>query len=114
MKAYIIYLKDKENSSSHAYTMLGQLQGMGIDAELFDGVPGDQAVRRAEKDQRVCWPYSIKSSVLSESDLKEYLIPELRDEFYSNHFYKIYSRKPVGDDAINGEIRSAYSCELIF
>lgn len=110
MKAYIIHLPDREHSRSHSAIMLRQLLDYGIDAELFNGVPGNRAVERSKKDQRVCWPYSIKSSIVNEVDLKHYIIPELWDEFQDEHFYKIYRRKPIGTDEIKFSRPGALGC----
>ena len=100
MKAYIINLPDREHSRLHAAMMQTELLDYGIDAELFDGVPGDRAVRRLAKDQRICWPYNIKTSIVEADELQKYIVPELWNEFQQDYFYKIFQRKPVGSDAI--------------
>jgi hypothetical protein len=79
--------------------MLTQLLDYGIDAKLFNGIPGDQAVEWLKKDQRICWPYSIKTSLINDDELKSYIIPEAWKDFQHKHFYKIYQRKPIGNDA---------------
>lgn len=80
--------------------MCEQLKSWNIDAELFEGTPGDQAVIFQIKDQRKPWPYSIKSYQITDDQLQDYIRPELWDEFQLEHFYKIYRRRPAEGDAI--------------
>jgi len=61
MKAFVIYLPDREHSVTHSAYMLETLRGYGIDAELSVGTPGDQAVEMAEKANKVLYPFSIKT-----------------------------------------------------
>jgi GR25 family glycosyltransferase involved in LPS biosynthesis len=100
MKAFVIGLSGVESSYTSALQVVTQLKEYGHDVEFFDGIPGDQAVKRMEKEQRRCWPYSIKTALLDDSMLKRYIVPELWNEFQHNHFYKIYQRKPIGEDAV--------------
>jgi GR25 family glycosyltransferase involved in LPS biosynthesis len=100
MKAFVIRLSNIESSRTSAQGVATQLKEYGHDVEFFEGIPGDQAVKRLEREQRRCWPYSIKSSKLTDTDLERYIVPELWQEFQADHFYKIYQRNPVGSDAI--------------
>jgi hypothetical protein len=84
MKAFIIYLPDREHSVKHSAYMLETLTGYGIDANLFEGTNGDQAVKMAAKSQKVLYPFSIKNQQLGEREIKEYIRPELCDEFKKN------------------------------
>ena len=100
MKAFIIHLPDRQHSVDQATVMYNTLKSYeGIEPELFQGIPGDRAVEMQTDDGRVLYPYSIKSSPITDEDLKKYIIPELWDEFSENHFVKIFRRVPVGDGA---------------
>lgn len=99
MKAFVIYLPDREHSKLHSSAMVKQLMEYNIDVELFAGTPGNIAVDRVKKDHRICWPYSIKSSTLTAAELQQYILPERWEEFQQDHFYKIYQRKPINGDA---------------
>ena len=100
MKAFVIYLPDREHSVTHSAYMLETLRGYGIDAELSVGTPGDQAVEMAEKANKVLYPFSIKNQLLTEHEIQEYIRPELWDEFKKEFHYKIYRRQYVGQEDI--------------
>lgn len=100
MKAFIIYLPEREHSVRHAQQMLDQLIEYEIDAELFEGTPGDQAVKMAAKAKKKLYPYSIKSRKLTERDIKELIRPELYENFKKDHRYEIIQRLPIGDDDV--------------
>ena len=98
MKAFIIYLPEKEHSDIHSQEMLKTLKSYDIDAERFEGIPGDKAVKMNEKDGRVLYPYSIKSTKLSDDDIKELIRPEVYKEFTNKYFYNIVEKQLIGDD----------------
>lgn len=100
MKAYVIYLPEREHSVVHSAHMINTLQTYGLDAELFQGTPGDQAVRMAAKAQKTLYPYSIKSRVLNEKDVEQFIRPELYAEFKKKHHYEIIERQLVNDKDI--------------
>lgn len=99
MKAFVIYLPERTHSVTHANQMIKTLTGYGLDAELFEGTTGPDAIKLIEKSQRVVYPYSIKSQHITESELQHFIRPELWDEFVSQHYYKIAKRNPIGADA---------------
>ena len=97
MKAFIIHLPEREHSLKHAQSMLDTLLSYeGIEPELFVGIPGDLAVRWQEKDKRVLFPYSIKSSIVPEDKIREFIKPELWDQFRTEFYFKLFRRWPVG------------------
>ena len=100
MKAFIIYLPDREHSVTHSAYMLDTLHGYGIDAELFEGTRGDCAVEMAAKAQKVLYPFSIKNQKISDHEFKEYIKPELWDEFKKEFYGTIYRRQYVGQEDI--------------
>jgi GR25 family glycosyltransferase involved in LPS biosynthesis len=105
MKAFVIYLPEHEHSTKHATTMLEQLAGYGIDAELFAGVPGDQAVSQSRRDQKKVYPYGIKTSNLCDDEVKKFIRPELEEEFFQQHFYQITKRKLADAETIENMSR---------
>lgn len=98
MKAFIIYLPAYEHSVTHAAYMEKTLQDYGIDVELFVGVDGDTAVKRAEKDHKVLYPYGIKSKKLSIEDLRRYIKPKLFDHFIQSHIWSIDERLSIAPE----------------
>jgi hypothetical protein len=100
MKAFIIYLPKREHSVTHSAYMLNTLHGYGIDAKLFEGTEGDQAVKLAAKGNKILYPFSIKNQKLNERELKEYIRPELWDEFKTEFHHTIYRRQYVGQEDI--------------
>jgi GR25 family glycosyltransferase involved in LPS biosynthesis len=97
MKAFIIYLPDREHSVRHAQYMKNTLTEYNIDASLFEGVPGHHAVKMAEKAEKSLYPYSIKNRELNDDDLKNLLKPEYYINFKKKHHFKIYERQEIGE-----------------
>lgn len=100
MKAYIIYLPDRDHSVQNSDKMKKELISYGLDAELFQGTPGDQAVKLAQRARKTLYPYSIKSRVLGDKDIEQLIRPELYDEFKKKYHYKIIERQPISEDHI--------------
>lgn len=97
MKAFIIHLPEREHSVRHANYMLETLISYNIDAELFIGTPGDEAVKRAEKANKVLYPYSIKNSDTNIDGIRHYIKDNLQKEFENKFYFKIYERNKVGE-----------------
>lgn len=97
MKAFIIYLPDREHSVAHANYMLDTLISYEIDAELFVGTNGAAAVKMAEKANKTLYPYSIKNRLLDDNDLQRLIRPELYEEFKNTHYYQIVERQLIGE-----------------
>lgn len=97
MKAFVIYLPSREHSVVHSSYMIETLQSYGLAAELFEGTPGDQAVKLAEKGRKTLYPYSIKNRVLDEHDVRNLIRPELYDDFVKRHKFEIVERQPIGE-----------------
>ena len=97
MKAFIIYLPDRPHSVQHSALMLDQLKEYNIDAELFEGTPGDRAVAMAAKAKKTLYPYSIKNRVLDSHDIEQLIRPELYEEFKKKHRYEIIERQLIGE-----------------
>ena len=100
MKAFIIYLPEREHSVRHSQIMLEQLKEYNIDAELFEGTPGDQAVAMAAKSKKTLYPYSIKNRRLNDQDVKELIRPELYENFKKKHRVDIIERQLIGEDDV--------------
>jgi len=100
MQAFIIYLPDREHSVKHSAYMLETLTGYGIDANLFEGIKGDDAVRLAAKSKKTLYPFSIKNQRLGEREIKEYIRPELWDEFKKEFHHTVYRRQYIGQEDI--------------
>lgn len=98
MKAFVIHLPQRPHSVAHATEMIGTLTAYGLDATLFRGTPGNVAVERARREGRTVYPYSMKSRVLSEEDIKELLRPEVYENFKKNFVYSITEKLPLGSD----------------
>lgn len=98
MKAFVIYLPDREHSVAHATYMVDTLNSYQLDAELFEGTNGDVAEMLAKKENRVPYPYGIKSNKVDDEYLKQYINPDLWEDFQKNHHYKIVQRQPLGPD----------------
>jgi hypothetical protein len=100
MKAFVIYLPSREHSVNHARYMIDTLNSYNLDAELFEGTPGDEAVKMAEKAEKSLYPYSIKNRVLDDSDIKNLIRPELYEDFKRKHHYSIIERQLIDDKDI--------------
>lgn len=100
MKAYIIYLPNKEHSVTHSNYMLKKLNSYGIDAYLFEGVAGDVAVNLAAKSKKKLYPYSIKNRRINDDDLQQLIRPELYNEFKARYHYNIIERQLISEDHI--------------
>lgn len=114
MQAFVIYLPDRPHSVASSSDMILRLQSYNIDAELFEGTPGDRAVALAQQDQKTLYPYSIKNRVLSDHDIEQLIRPELYEEFKQKHHYEIVERqlidqKDIGKLSRPGVIGCFYS-----
>jgi GR25 family glycosyltransferase involved in LPS biosynthesis len=98
MKAFVIYLPEKPHSVEHSDYMIEQLLEYGITAEKFRGIPGDLALKMVKKDKRELYPYSIKSRILPEEEIKNLIRPEVYEDFKKTHLYQISKRELIGDD----------------
>lgn len=98
MKAFVIHLPDRPHSVEHATDMVNSLNGYGIDANLFAGTDGDQAVELATRSGKRLYPYSIKSRRLSDNEISIMLRKQYREDFFVKHRAEIYERLPIGDD----------------
>jgi len=101
MKAFIIYLPSRPHSVEHSAHMLETLKSYKLDAELFEGVPGDLAVKMAAKSKKKLYPYSIKNRLLEDQDIQQLIRPELYEEFVKKYHYKIVERQLIGEDHIS-------------
>jgi GR25 family glycosyltransferase involved in LPS biosynthesis len=97
MKAFVIGLSGIAKSYASAREVVEQLRQYGHAAEFFDGVPGNEAVVRAQQEGREPYPYSIKSTAVTADELRNWIRPELYDEFVERHFWKIIQRHPLDD-----------------
>jgi GR25 family glycosyltransferase involved in LPS biosynthesis len=100
MKAFIIYLPERKHSVQHSAYMLETLKSYDLDAQLFEGVPGDLAVKLAAKSKKTLYPYSIKNREINDNDLEKLIRPELFEEFKQRYHYQISERQVIGEDHI--------------
>jgi hypothetical protein len=80
--------------------MIEKLKSYKLDAELFEGVPGDVAVKLAARSKKTLYPYSIKNRTIDDKDLKRLIRPELYQEFKERYHYNIAERQRIGEDHI--------------
>lgn len=99
MKAFVIYLKNKEHSVQSSRSVLKSLMDYKIDAELFAGVSGVEAMERVEQKNKTLYPFGIKNHELTHTDILPYIIPELQDEFREKFFGKLYERQLINSDS---------------
>jgi hypothetical protein len=100
MKAFVIYLPEREHSVLHANYMLHTLTTYGIDTCLFEGTNGNDAVDMAKKANKTLYPFSIKNKDLTDHDLLKFIKPELFNEFRKSHFYQIAERQKIDEGDI--------------
>lgn len=100
MKAFIIYLPDQLHSVSHSLQMVDYLKSQNIDAELFEGTPGNAAVELARKSQKTLYPYSIKNRQLDAEEIKKLIDPSRYKEFKKKYHATIYEKQYIGADDI--------------
>lgn len=100
MKAFVIGLENNPRSFAGAQEVVNQLKSYNIDAEFFPGVPGDQAVAKATKDQKTPYPYSIKSHAMTPDELREWIRPEKYNEFIDSHDFKILERRKLDEKSL--------------
>jgi GR25 family glycosyltransferase involved in LPS biosynthesis len=100
MKAYIIYLPEREHSVQQSAIMQAQLTSYGINSELFEGIPGDHAVKLAARSKKTLYPYSIKNRTLTPADVRQLIRPELYEDFKQRYHYTIVERQLVGENHI--------------
>lgn len=77
--------------------MIDTLRGYGIDAELFVGTPGDQAIKLAAKSGKSLYPYSIKNRTLNETEIEQLIRPELYKNFRKRYHYNIVEKQLIGE-----------------
>lgn len=100
MKAFIIYLPEREHSVASASSMLDTLKSYNLDAELFEGVPGDKAVELANRSGKTLYPYSIKNRILDDDEIKDLIKPEKYNEFREKCHYRIFEKQLIGEKDI--------------
>lgn len=99
MKAFIIYLPDRAHSVDYSKQMLDQLLSYNLEAELYQGITGEQAVIRTQQQGRTLYPYSIKQTELSKTDIESFIIPEKRKELLSGEYIiKVIKKNKIGAD----------------
>lgn len=96
MKAFIIYLPEREHSVRQSAEMKKKLTSYRIKTELFEGIPGDVAVKLAKKSKKTLYPYSIKNRRVTNEELKHIIRPEMYHRFIEQYQYQIYEKQPIG------------------
>lgn len=89
MKAFIIHLPFREHSFNHAVKMKNQLDLYGFQTTLFEGTSGEDTPQIFEKEERVLYPYSIKSRDLDRSEIQQLLKADLPIDFWDRFNIKM-------------------------
>jgi GR25 family glycosyltransferase involved in LPS biosynthesis len=95
MKAFVIYLPDREHSVESSKETLESLLSYGIDAELYAGTSPQQGVDKAEKAKKVLYPYGIKNREVPWEEVLSYLQPQYIEKFNNAYYGKIYERQVI-------------------
>lgn len=119
MQAFVIGLESNPKSLAGALEAVTKLRSFGIAAEFFNGVNGNEAVAKAAKDQKSPYPYSIKSEPVDNTELQQWIRPELYQEFIDRHLYVIHQRrtldeKSLGKVSMPGVVGCFYSHLLLW
>ena len=87
MKSFIIHLSKIPASLETASRLKSQLESFDMEAELFEGTYGNDAVKMMEDEGRIVHPIGIKGYPLDPNDenLKKMLGPGVRGCFYSHY-----------------------------
>jgi glycosyl transferase family 25 len=87
MKNFIIYLSSIPSSVETATKLKEDLAKFNIDAELFDGVRGDDAVRIMDVEGRTLHPFGLKGPIdVNGEEAKKISAPGIKGCFLS-HYY---------------------------
>ena len=86
MKSYIICLSKIESSLKTATATKQQLEELGMEAELFEGTYGPDAVRQMEREGRILHPVGLKGPLdANDPKINKLMSPGVKGCFYS-HF----------------------------
>lgn len=100
MKAYIIYLPDREHSVTHSKYMINKLKSYNIDANLFEGTKGNDTEKIFAKEQRELYPFGIKSKFLNKEEMAELLKKELPKDFWEVYDIQMVEKSRLSDKEI--------------
>lgn len=102
LKAFIIYLPNREHSVSHATYMKDFLeQGGNFEPVLFEGTNGSGVDKIFEKEERKIYPYGIKSRDLNREEIKYWLKDNLPLDFWETYTIKINERSKLSEKEID-------------
>ena len=85
MKAFVIYLPHREHSVKHANYMKNTLTEYGFDSFLFEGTKGENTPEIFKKEERVLYPYSIKSRDLNREEIQRLLTTDIPIDFWETY-----------------------------
>ena len=85
MKAFIIYLPSRIHSVDYSHRMRETLCNYGINTELFKGTDGSIANAIFEREERVLYPYGIKSRDLKKEEIEKFLKDDLPLDFWQTY-----------------------------
>jgi len=85
MKAFIIYLPSRYHSVNHAVYMKNTLESYGVVTELFQGTDGSIADAIFEREERILYPYGIKSRDLKREEIESFLKEDLPIDFWETY-----------------------------
>jgi GR25 family glycosyltransferase involved in LPS biosynthesis len=69
MKAYIIHIVTDPKKNINTNNLVQDLTTYGIDAEIFDGVPGNIAKELVVTNNLKLWPYNVKGQQIDNDDV---------------------------------------------
>jgi GR25 family glycosyltransferase involved in LPS biosynthesis len=89
VKSYIIHLSKIPASLTTATSLKSQLESFGMDAELFEGTYGNDAVKMIKEERRTLHPWGIKgpptNGVIEPIDPNLHFVPGIQGCFYSHY-----------------------------
>lgn len=106
MKAHIIYLPNRAHSVNYATQMKETLNGYGIDTELFRGTDGSVADAIFEREERVLYPYGIKSRDLKKEEIENFLKEDLPLDFWETYNIRMNEKYKWSENEIGKITRS--------
>jgi GR25 family glycosyltransferase involved in LPS biosynthesis len=69
MKAFVIFLAESPKSKINVGVILDRLIEFNLDAQAFNGVPGNLAIETAKKQNMRLWPYNVKGKKIDHDDV---------------------------------------------
>lgn len=100
MKAFVIYLPDREHSVKSASAMIPKLTEYGFEASLFIGTDGKDAERQYARENRTLYPYGVKTRDLEKEEIETLFKKNLPENFWEDHRVSVQQRYKWNDNEI--------------